>query len=72
MAEGFDEFYMDHLSTKYPEYENLSIEELQDRADTLYLVVIPYLHSEVVACSDEMLVNKYVLNYSSLLCLSNC
>ena len=32
----------------------------------------PDLHSDDVACSDETLVSKYVLNSSSLLCLSNC
>ena len=36
------------------------------------IVVIPKLQSDDVACSDETLVNKCVLNSSSLLCLTIC
>ena len=35
MAEGFDDFEMEDMSKKYPEYENLDVEELQNWVDTL-------------------------------------
>ena len=63
MAEGFDDFEMEDLSRKYPEYDNLDDQQLNDEYDSLTQKRLDLLR-DAIEPQDEQFVNvKERMNY---------
>ena len=63
MSEGFDDFEMEDLSRKYPEYDNLNDQQLNDEYDSLTNKHLELLRGDTNP-QDEQFVNvKERINY---------
>ena len=63
MAEEFDDFEMEDMSRKYPEYDNYDEQELNDEYDSLTLKRLDLFRSDIEPEDEQIVDVKERMNY---------